>query len=437
MRIALFDSWHYLETWRQRFLTSGHDVAWWGGDQEEEGEQTGKGLSDRMPMDKLMAWAEKDPKTLYIFGNTEKGQLADDLRKQGKLVLGSGVFNHKLETDREFGERVATLLGTRIPPSTPVSSVDEAITFLEGQDEDERWYYKPSGNNESDSTFCGSDIPNMIRSLEIMHKEIGNKPGIMQKKIPGVVTNTTVWWNGKMLLPTVLGCIEHKQLLTGDLGPNTGCQNNLIWVYDGTPRIYKEMKFAGLEGILQGLNACPGFYDMNAIISDDDHKAYFLEMGPRIGYDEDLTWLTGLNQDLAEILYNLADGTLQEIPLPVGTIWGGTRLTIQPYPYAHPDKKHNSFGKPLGAIPDLMGEDFAPYGVMQDDDEGLAVGTSLGLIGVVVESGPSLDHVKRGVYKKIKALKIDDVCYRTDLGEVEKDDFRKMKGRNFEIPKGV
>jgi phosphoribosylamine--glycine ligase len=436
MRVAIISPWGIMLSWALRLESEGCEVRWWV---KEENDRVGENLIERArSLDALLEWGDKDPKTLYINEGTGLGKESDRLRKDGKLVVGGGIFNDRIERDRAFGEEVAKASNIRIPPSVAASSIDEAIKFLAGRPDNERWYFKPSKETGESETYGGLDIEDLIRHLDQRKKQFGDLPGILQKKIDGVVLSTTAWWNGKNFIRPFIGMLEYKKFMNDNVGPNTGCALNTVWFYEkDSPRIARELKWETMEKLWQKLDPCPGPYDINAII-DEKGRALFLEQGPRFGYDEDVTWPTGLTQPLGETLLALAQKRLRDIPVDTTRIYAGVRLSVEPYPWASlHSHKQSAVLTPIGGVDDIVGEEFSPYGVMKDEDGKLAVADPLGLVGVAIGTGPSPASAWQACYRVVNKMKISDVQYRTDGGKQDKKDFRIMKGHNYDVPRGA
>lgn len=436
MRVAILSPWGIMLSWALRLATEGHDVRWWI---DQENNRTGENLIERMhTKEELLKWGSEEPGTLYINEGTGFGRDSEKLRQEGKFVIGGGLFNDKLEKDRSFGEEVAKAYGVRIPPSVTVNGFEEAKKFLQGRPDDERWYFKPSADTGEEATYGGLDIEDLIRHLDQNKQQFGDMPGILQEKIDGVVLSTTAWWNGKNFIRPFIGMLEYKKFMNDNVGPNTGCALNTVWFYEqSTPRIAKELKWTTMEKLWQKIDPCPGPYDINSII-DDKGRVWFLEQGPRFGYDEDVTWPVGLTEPLGETLLALAKKELTHIPIDTSKIYAGVRLTVEPYPWAslHSHKK-SAMHTPIGGVEDLCGNEFSGYGVMENEEGLLSVADPKGLVGVAVGAASTNVAAWKAAYRVVDKSKISDVQYRTDGGKQDKEDFRLMKGHNFDVPKGA
>ena len=56
-----------------------------------------------------VAWAD-----VIIFDDNDFGELADRLRREGKLVVGGTPYSDRLEDDREFGQKELKEVGVNI-----------------------------------------------------------------------------------------------------------------------------------------------------------------------------------------------------------------------------------------------------------------------------------------------------------------------------------
>ena len=84
-----------------------------------------------------MEWGNESPDTIYFFDASGSGELGDELKKEGKIVVGSGKFMDKLESDRKFGEELAKKVGISCPPVKNFTSISAAIAFLSKNPEQE------------------------------------------------------------------------------------------------------------------------------------------------------------------------------------------------------------------------------------------------------------------------------------------------------------
>jgi len=74
---------------------------------------------------KYIEWAD-----VIVFDDIGFGEIADDLREKGKLVIGGSRYTDKLEEDREFGQEEMKRCGMLMLPHWDFTNFDTAIEFI-------------------------------------------------------------------------------------------------------------------------------------------------------------------------------------------------------------------------------------------------------------------------------------------------------------------
>jgi len=198
----------------------GHDVKMFCHGQAEK--DVGLGFFEKVDeWDSLKDWAD-----VVIFDDTGFGAKADQLRNEGKFVVGGSTYTDKLEFDREFGQSELNSVGVDVLPSWNFTSFDEAIEFVKKNPD--RYVLKPSGKaqNEKELLFIGQegDGKDIIQVLEHYRANWSKKikEFQMQKFAEGVEIAVGAFFNGKDFVMPICVNFEHKRLFPGELGPSTG-----------------------------------------------------------------------------------------------------------------------------------------------------------------------------------------------------------------------
>jgi len=203
------------------------------------------------------------------FDDVGWGQIAEELRKKGKAVIGGSIYTDKLENDREFGQSELKKYGINILPSSNFSNYDEVIEFIKNNPA--RYVFKPSGymsrgthgimylGEEED----GKDIlALLIQNKEILQKKVPTFQ--LQKFVSGVEIAVGAFFNGKEFIFPICINFEHKRLFPGDLGPFTGEMGTAMY-YAQTNPIFEstlaKMKPALVE------SGYHGYIDLNCIVN--------------------------------------------------------------------------------------------------------------------------------------------------------------------------
>jgi phosphoribosylamine--glycine ligase len=407
----------------------------------------GKGLIDRAgSWNELMAWGMSRPGTVFVFDFSTEGKLAEQLRQRGQLVVGGGLFCDQLELDRTFGEDIASSCGVLAPATHKFPSISATIAFLKKHDQD--WYFKADGNLSTASTAHG-EPEKLIRRLKTLAEHNGDQiKNILQETIEGADISTACWWNGRDWIGPFEGTIENKKLMDGNVGPSTGCSFNVVWFYEGWPTIANELKFREMGELFRKHNAPAGVYDINAMISEKDGHAYFLEYTPRFGYDAEPTAMRAIQGELAQFYYDLATGRATHVPFDTSRAQMSVRVTVQPYPWENlhelpsPRRKKASgaVGVSVGQLDgsDLRklygggGEHFMAYGCGLGSDGELVVVDTTGIVGLVCADGFDTELMNDEILEEIEELDIADAQYRTDAGQVLDEHLEKIKSLGYD-----
>ncbi len=209
----------------------GHEVKMYCHGQGEK--DVGLGFFEKVEeWDSLRDWAD-----VVIFDDIGFGTKAEQLRNEGKFVVGGSPYTDKLELDREFGQSELNSVGVDVLPSWNFTSFDDAIEFVKKNPD--RYVLKPSGKaqNEKELLFIGqeADGRDILQVLE--HYKVNWSKKIkefqMQKFAEGVEIAVGAFFNGKEFVMPVCVNFEHKRLFPGELGPSTGEMGTaILWTRD-------------------------------------------------------------------------------------------------------------------------------------------------------------------------------------------------------------
>lgn len=346
------------------------------------------------------------------------GELCDELKEKGKLVLGGGVFNDKLELDREYGEKVAkNLLKVKIPETKSCDTVEELLAYLEKATNAQ--VVKPSGNKASTLVLVSNDKQNraLLSFVKTRGKEV--VPCIVQERVEGIEISTEGWFNGKEWVKPFNHTMEKKRFMEGDKGPNIGCAGNVVWPTEVDKLV--ESTLMPLEPLLTKVNYV-GPIDVNCIVNSE---AYFLEFTPRLGYEAIQAWSELLKVSLFDYLYKVASGQTNEIAHQDEQAIA-VRLSIPPYPSKEGIEECR--GLQVLDVPNEAKKHVWLSDVMMQDNRDVLAGVD-GVIGCVTARGQTVRECQRRAYRTINNIVIhQDVQYRSDIGSDVEQKVKELKG---------
>jgi len=345
---------------------------------------------------------------IVVFDTTQRGAEGAAYRKRGHLVIGGNPFDKPLEIDRAFGAKVMKDLGIKTPETYPFSDIPSAVKFLDTVEG--AWFVKVSADVGECDTYDAADPEAMIRYLEWVEGVGEVHPFELQRKASGIEVSCNGWFDGKDFVPPFDLTIEEKLLLTGDVGPRTGCESCVVWHASNSK--LADRTVSRIADVLRR-ERYQGPIDLNSLV-DTSGDPIGLEWSARLGFDSTQAWMHLFQGDLGEQLEAFAAGDLPEWePSDQGHLSGTLRVTIPPYPGTDKPGHKKTTGLPLD--PRVMSDNvFDPMDVMKGDDGLPCAAGSCGIVGTVNYTGHHLEHVQRHMLETAKSLAIPQAQFRVD-----------------------
>lgn len=359
----------------------------------------------------LVEWAD-----VIVFDDTGFGAEADQLRSQGKAVVGGSVYTDRLELDREFGQEEMRSVGMTVLPHWDFTNFNAAIQFL--REHPGRYVFKPSGvevNNDwalKSLLMIGQeeDGRDILEALQHNRKTWSRKLRSfqLQKYVAGVEIAVGAFFNGTDFVTPININFEHKKLFPGDIGPQTGEMGTLMFWSD--PNKF----FTGTLGRMQQKLAASGYrgyVDINCIANA--RGVYPLEFTTRFGYPTISIQMEGVLSRWSDVLAALGRGEAFDFKTKRG-FQVGVVVAAPPFPFYDQNLfaiyKDTSvlFKKPLYDGIHLGGVKFV-------DGDWRIAGESCYVL-VVTGSNTTVDGARQQAYRRIDNIMLQNMFYRTDIG---------------------
>jgi phosphoribosylamine---glycine ligase len=390
-------------------VKEGHPARFWIKDPEEK--EIADGFVPKADdWKKEVEWAD-----VVVFDDVlGMGALADELRKKGKLVVGGSPYSDKLEDDRAFGQQELRNAGVAIIPQENFTSFDDAMAYVKANPN--RYVIKPSGEAQNYKRLLfvgeeedGRDVIQVLGDYKrAWSKKI--KEFQLQRRIMGVEVATGAFFNGKEFVPPICVNFEHKKLFPGDIGPSTGeMGTSMFWsepnkVFNATLK-KMEPRLADERYV--------GYIDINCIVNNNG--IYPLEFTARFGYPTISIQQEGLLTPIGEMLYKLAEGTINRLRTRTG-FQLGVRVVVPPFPFRDKETFESSSKDAVILFKTPSREGFHIEDVKLEDGEWLVTGTS-GVVLIVCGLGPTMKQAQRQAYNRVKNVMIPNMYYREDIGD--------------------
>ena len=362
--------------------------------------------------EKFIDWAD-----VIIFDDVGFGEIADKLRKKGKLVVGDSEYTDKLEDNRKFGQIEMEKAGMLVLPHWDFSDYNTAIRFL--KDNPGRYVFKPNytvgtGEDFHDLLFLGEeedgrDLLEIIQSNKDFLKT-NVKSFQLQRFASGVEIAVGAFFNGEDFIYPINVNFEHKRLFPGEIGPFTGEMGTLMY-WSQPNAVFRET----LEKMKDRLRESGyiGYIDINCIANA--RGIYPLEFTSRFGYPTINIQMEGILTPMGEFLYRLANKEKFELKTKRG-FQVGVVVALSPYISGRPEDistYHDLsilFRRPN---PNLEG---IHLGDVKLVDGQLRVAGVSGYILIVTGSGQTVEEARKQTYNRVKNIRLQNMFYRVDIG---------------------
>lgn len=338
--------------------------------------------------------------------------LADSLRSSGAFVFGPGGEAAQLEASKVFSKEFMNRAGIPTAKSVVVSSVKDVTDAL--KDFTPPYVLKADGLAAGKGVFICEDEAELIQSARQLFEErsLGNAglKALLEQSLKGWELSCLCMTNGKDFQELALAQ-DHKRLLDGDKGPNTGGMG-VVAPLQIDSKLREEIRTKVLEPTMNTISSMGMMYRgivyVGLMITEDGPQV--LEYNVRFGDPEAQVILPLLDGDCGEIMLAVAKGNVPELawkPLYSACVV----LAAEGYP-DNPVKNVLIEG-------DAQAETVSSYFLhagTKSNGEGQWL-TDGGRVLNAIGLGSSLKEARENAYSQAKAVNWPNMLMRKDIGE--------------------
>lgn len=402
-----------------RVSREGHEVKYYI-EQESEREIADGFVAKTDDWKKEIEWAD-----IIVFDDVlGHGTFAEELRKQGKAVIGGTSYTDKLEDSRAFGQQELKKAGISIIPQADFTTFDDAIEYVKNNPN--RYVIKFSEHMQNNKQFLfvgeedhGLDVIGVLHDYK---KALGEKikEVQLQRRITGVEIAVGAFFNGVEFVEPINVNFEHKRLFPGDIGPQTGEMGTAMF-WSQSNKLFR-MTLKKFEPVLSQ-EGYVGYIDINCIVNGQG--VYPLEFTARFGYPTIFIQQEGILDPIGEFFYKLTHHEKFSFRTKSG-FQVGVRIVVAPYPFDD-TQIFNIYSKDTVI---LFKNPHNKEGVHIEDvrlvkDEWLVTGTS-GVALTVVGCGSTMKQAQQQAYNRINNIMIPNMYYRKDISDRWYEDSDKL-----------
>jgi len=342
--------------------------------------------------------------------------LADRLRAEGRAVFGPSAAAAQIEASKAFAKQVMSDAGVRTAPSGAFTDLEPALAFVDRQSEP--LVVKASGLAAGKGAIVCTTRSEAAKAVRWLLDEGGlgdaGQTVVIESYLEGEELSVMAVTNGKdvELLPVAQ---DHKRLLDGDTGPNTGGMGAYSPVSIAGPalleRVKRDILFPTLEQ-MQRLGAPFSGVLYTGLMIDPTGNPWVIEFNCRLGDPEAQAILPLVSQGLTDSLWRAARG---QPPARINVARGAAVTTVlasRGYP-ERPEKGAEirvPDALPLGAIVFHAGTSRGEDGALRVDGGRVLTATAL---------GTTFSEAQRISRQTAESIQYDGKVFRHDIGRRE------------------
>ncbi|MCK4655009.1 MAG: phosphoribosylamine--glycine ligase [Candidatus Cloacimonetes bacterium] len=336
--------------------------------------------------------------------------IVDFFKDSSIIVFGPDKVAAQLEGSKIFAKRFMKKYRVATGNFEEFTEINSASKFI--VEKGGNCVIKYDGLAAGKGVYVCSSIDEAKKALSDLKQKYGEEFNfLIEEKLVGSELSILGFTDGKnikLLQPSQ----DHKQLLDGDKGPNTGGMGAFCPVPFCDSQMLNKIQKKIVEPTMKGIKAegfnFKGVVYFGLMMTKDGPKV--LEYNVRLGDPESEVVLPAFKGDFLKLILSCFDGTLKDFQMEFNNgYFVDVVLTSGGYPKAY--KKDI----PICGL-DEAKELVFHAGTKKEADKFLTNG---GRVLNIVAHGETLDNAIENAYEKVNGFYFDDMFFRKDIGRRE------------------
>ncbi|MBQ0039947.1 MAG: phosphoribosylamine--glycine ligase [Treponema sp.] len=352
--------------------------------------------------------------------------LADRFWEAGIPTVGTKKDPAQLEGSKDFAKNFMHKYGVACADNKTFTDKAEALAYV--KEHGAPIVLKADGLAAGKGVVVALNMDDALKAVEeLMEGQLVGDAGrklVIEEYMRGVEisilgavsVNPELTKAGKSCIVPFMSARDHKRLLDGAKGPNTGGMGAICPVDDVTDEILAQFNKNILEPTLKGIQAegwdYRGFIFFGLMITKEGPKV--IEYNVRLGDPETQSVLPLMDFDFAEMCKAVTDGTLNEFK----TAWK-PGYVVAPVAVSGGYPKAYKKGMPIKIDTAKIAETGAKVffaGAMEDRRVEGGIATNGGRVLACSAQGDTFDEAWKKAYAAIEHVSFDGMFYRKDIG---------------------
>ena len=370
----------------------------------------------------LIAFAQREDIHMTLVGpETPLAEgIVDAFRAVGLKIFGPTKAAAQLESSKDFAK--AFMMRHNIPTAAyqTFTDVDEAFAYVEKHHKNGHIVVKADGLAAGKGVVVAESQLEAKSAIKMMlaDNEFGDAGArvVVEEFLTGEEASFIVMVDGKNILPMATSQ-DHKRLLDGDHGPNTGGMGAYSPAPVVTPELHARVMHEVIQPVISGMAkegiVFTGFLYAGLMISPGG-AIKVLEFNCRMGDPETQPIMLRLKSDFSDIVEHAINGTLNQVEVE----WDRrTALGVVMAAANYPDTPRK--GDVISGLPDHQhpgklddAHVFHAGTAMQDGH----VVTSGGRVLCVTALGTMVKMAQKRAYEIADGIRFDGCQMRRDIG---------------------
>lgn len=372
------------------------------------------GLLPLVEIEQIRAWVHTQSIDLIVIGPEAPlaAGWADVLRADGYAVFGPSQSAARLESSKTFAKQIMQRVGVPTAAFRAFDSAEQAQEFVRSANTP--FVVKADGLAAGKGVVVADTVAETLAAIQLVSNTPAGQQILLEERLFGPEVSLIAICDGTRAWP-LPSARDHKRLLDGDEGPNTGGMGTIAPLRAINYATAQELVQRTITPMLNVLHAhnMPFVGALYAGLMLTEHGPKVIEFNARFGDPETQVMLPLCDGDMVTALHAAARGCLTDEMLQ----WSNRAaacIVIGSNGYPHQPRRGDQISIFTERLP-ADGYILHAGTKLVDGELVSAGGRVLNAIGI----GADMHSALRTAYEVVDCIQLQGMQYRLDIGQTE------------------